>query len=165
AGGKPFRLEVGPLSDGSITLGASPKKLVPENLWDLPRLLAWIGETQKSLRVQTLTYKTKNRDGSAFHDLDDAIRAAAARGASVELLTSTWNEKDEAVLALAKTPNVAVRVLDIPKFSGGDIPFARVTHAKFAIFDGTRAWLGTSNWEGDYFFASRNLSLFFDRDE
>ncbi|HEY1955787.1 MAG TPA: phospholipase D-like domain-containing protein [Polyangiaceae bacterium] len=165
AGGKPFRLAVSRLSDGSITLGASPKKLVPENLWDLPRLLTWIGDAKKTLRVQSLTYKTKNRDGSPFHDLDDAVRAAAARGVSVELLVSTWTEKDEAVASLAKVPHVVVRVLDIPKFSGGDIPFARVAHAKFAVFDDSRAWLGTGNWEGDYFLASRNLSLFFDHDD
>src|SRR5206468_8349457 len=43
AGGKPFSLDVTRFSDhidgGEITLGASPKKLVPEALWDLPRLL------------------------------------------------------------------------------------------------------------------------------
>jgi len=166
AGGAPFRLDAIPSTDpvdgGAITLLASPKARVPEALWDLPRLLAWIGDAKSTLRVQSLTYKTKNRDGSAFPDLDDALRAAAKRGVRVELLVSTWTEKDDAVAALAAVPNVEVRVLDIPKFSGGDIPFARVTHAKLAVFDRSRAWVGTGNWEGDYFLHSRNVSLFFD---
>ncbi len=161
AGGEPFRLQIARASDGAIGLGASPKKLVPEALWDLPRLVSFLGSAKRTLRVQVLTYKTTSRDGSAFHELDDAVRAAARRGVSVELLVSTWGEKADAVRALASTPNVVVRVLDIPKFSGGDIPFGRVAHAKFAVMD-HRAWLGTGNWEGDYFYASRNLSLFFD---
>ena len=60
-------------------------------------------------------------------------------------------------------PNVAVKLLSIPKFSGGDIPFARVAHAKYLVVDGAAAaWVGTSNWEGDYFEKSRNVSVFVD---
>ncbi len=176
AGGGAFHLEAPLFADkidgGEIILGASPKKLVPESLWDLPRLLSWMNATTSTLRVEVLTYKIKTRHGGDFHDLDDAMRAAAKRGVHVELLVSTWGEKDDAVTSLAREPNVEVRVLDIPKFSGGDIPFARVAHAKYALFDAdpsergrnenARAWVGTSNWEGDYFFQSRNVGLFFE---
>lgn len=167
AGGRPFHLDRSPTRDaaagGTLELLASPERLVPAALWDLPRLVSWIGTTRSTLRVQVLTYKTKTREGREFRDLDDAVRAAAGRGVHVELLVSTWSEKADAVTSLATTPNVEVRVLDIPKYSRGDIPFARVTHAKLAVFDGARAWLGTGNWEGDYFTQSRNVSLFFDR--
>jgi phosphatidylserine/phosphatidylglycerophosphate/cardiolipin synthase-like enzyme len=169
AGGAPFSYpneQLGHFEDkidgGAIIVGASPKPITPESLWDLPRLLDWIGHTTSTLRVSVLTYKIKTRHDGDFHGLDDAVRAAAKRGVHVQLLVSTWNEKDEAVLDLAKTPNVEVRVLDIPKASTGEIPFARVTHAKYALFDEGRAWVGTSNWEGDYFFRSRNVSLFFE---
>jgi phosphatidylserine/phosphatidylglycerophosphate/cardiolipin synthase-like enzyme len=177
AGGAPFSFSydgrfVDETDGGSITLGASPKKITPDALWELPRLLSWIGQTTSTLRVTVLTYKIKTRHGEDFHDLDDALRAAAKRGVHVQLLVSAWTEKDPAVLELAKTPNVEVRVLDIPKLSTRDIPFARVTHAKYALFDAdplergrhenARAWVGTSNWEGDYFFQSRNVSLFFE---
>jgi phosphatidylserine/phosphatidylglycerophosphate/cardiolipin synthase-like enzyme len=166
AGGAPFRLEATRFSDktdgGEIILGASPKKLVPDALWDLPRLVSWIGATTSKLRVEVLTYKIKTRHGEDFHDLDDALRAAAKHGVHVELLVSTWGEKDDAVTSLAHEPNIEVRVLDIPKHSSGDIPFARVAHAKYALFDDGRAWVGTSNWEGDYFFQSRNVGLFFE---
>jgi phosphatidylserine/phosphatidylglycerophosphate/cardiolipin synthase-like enzyme len=39
------------------------------------------------------------------------------------------------------------------------VPFARVAHAKYLVVDGARAWVGTSNWERDYFYASRNVGL------
>jgi phosphatidylserine/phosphatidylglycerophosphate/cardiolipin synthase-like enzyme len=145
-------------ADHEAILAASPKSLTPPSLWDLPRLLAWIAEAKRAIDVEVLTYKTTDRDGSQFHDLDDALRAAAKRGVHVRLLVSTWGENEPAVDALSKV--IQVKVLAIPPFSGGDIPFARIAHAKYAVFDGQRSWLGTSNWEGDYFTHSRNVGLF-----
>ncbi|HEY4117611.1 MAG TPA: phospholipase D-like domain-containing protein [Byssovorax sp.] len=153
--------DLGPFVDGPLTLGVSPEANAGGAAWsELPRLVAWIGAAKRTIRVEVLTYKTKNRDGSEFRALDDALRAAAARGVHVELLVSTWGEEDAAVAALATLPNVEVKVIAIPPHSSGDIPFARVAHAKYAVFDDDRAWVGTSNWEGDYFVHSRNVSLF-----
>jgi phosphatidylserine/phosphatidylglycerophosphate/cardiolipin synthase-like enzyme len=114
------------------------------------------------VHVQVLTYKAAARDGAPFPDLDDALRRAAARGVEVQLLVSDWSKRRgtvEAVQALARVPGVSVRFLDIPAWSGGFIPFARVAHAKYMVVDGARAWVGTSNWEGDYFTKSRNVGL------
>ena len=144
----------------ALLLGASPRAMTPDTLWDLPRLVGWLHQAQSRLRISVLTYKTKNRDGSDFHDLDEAVREAAARGVRVQLLVSTWGESDPSVEALATVRGVEVRTFAVPRFSGGDIPFARIAHAKYAVFDEGRAWIGTSNWEGDYFFHSRNISLF-----
>jgi len=138
----------------------SPQPEDGPGFWELPRLIAWIGEAKTRLRIEVLTYKTKDRAGAPFLELDQALRAAAGRGVHVSLLVSTWGERDDAVASLAHVPNVEVRVLAIPDHSSGPIPFARVAHAKYAIFDDDRAWIGTSNWEGDYFYKSRNVSLF-----
>jgi len=54
---------------------------------------------------------------------------------------------------------VSVKLVTIPQWSGGFVPFARVVHAKYLVVDGARAWIGTSNWERDYFYASRNVGL------
>jgi phosphatidylserine/phosphatidylglycerophosphate/cardiolipin synthase-like enzyme len=172
AGGEPPRGPVaGPLSftvtaagePATLTLLASPTGHLPDpSMWELPRLLALIDQAKREVHVQVLTYKTKSRDGSPFHDLDDALRRAAKRGVKVELLVSDWSKRKgtvEDVQALARVPNVAVRFLDIPPWSGGFVPFARVAHAKYMVVDGASAWIGTSNWEGDYFTRSRNLGL------
>jgi hypothetical protein len=77
----------------------------------------------------------------------------------VRLLVSSW-AKPKSLAEIAAVPNVEVRVITIPPWSGGEIPFARVAHAKYAVFDrGALAWVGTSNWEGDYFTRSRNVGL------
>ena len=141
----------------------SPRGFLPDpRRWDLPRLVALIDGATRSVHVQVLTYDTKSRDGSPFPELDDALRRAAARGVEVSLLVSDWDKKKgmvEAVQRLVQVPGVKARFIDVPAWSGGFVPFARVAHAKYMVVDGARAWVGTSNWEGDYFTQSRNVGL------
>ena len=148
-----------------IALYASPKDwLIDESAWDLPRLVSMLDGARSSVNLQVLVYSAHHRDKSSFTTLDDALRRAAARGVHVRLLVSHWGTKADSparasVEALARLPNVTVRVITIPQWSGGEIPFARVAHAKYMVVDGTTAWIGTSNWEGDYFLKSRNVAI------
>lgn len=145
----------------SVTLGLSPDGFLPDpSTSELSGLVRWMDATKERLDVQVLTYKAKMRDGSPFPTLDDALRRAAGRGVHVRLLVSSWGAKAESLHDLAKVAGVEVRVITIPPWSGGDIPFARVAHAKYALFDDDRAWVGTGNWEGDYFLRSRDVSAF-----
>ncbi len=145
-----------------VRLGASPRGFLPDDAaWDLPMLLDWIDRATATIDVQLLTYKPSMRNGDEWRTLDDALRRAAARGVRVRLLVSHWGMRDPGLARLAKdlAPPSSVRVITIPPAASGDIPFARVSHAKYAVFDGARAWVGTSNWEGDYVLASRNVSV------
>ena len=164
------RDQVRPATGETVVLTATPKGWLPdESSWELPKLVALLDGARSAIDVQVLTYKTKERDGSPFPTLDDALRRAAARGVHVRLLVSDWSSKPgsdarQVLDDLAKVPNVEVRVITIPKYSGGDIPFARVAHAKYMVIDGAagsaaQAWVGTSNWEGDYFTKSRNVGI------
>jgi phosphatidylserine/phosphatidylglycerophosphate/cardiolipin synthase-like enzyme len=152
-------------SGESVALFASPKGWLPdESRWDLPRIVALLDGARSSVALQVLTYSTQNRDKSSFTTLDEALRRAAARGVRVRLLVSHWganagSHARKSVEELAALPNVEVRVLTVPPWSGGEIPFARVSHAKYLVVDGRSAWIGTSNWEGDYFLKSRNVAL------
>jgi phosphatidylserine/phosphatidylglycerophosphate/cardiolipin synthase-like enzyme len=146
-------------SDGArVELVASPAGWLPdETSWDLPRLVAAIDATREEVAVQVLTY-----DGGFA--LDDALRRAAARGARVRLLVSHWATRPDrkgraALAALAAVPGVEVRVITIPPWSDGEIPYARVAHSKIALFDRRAAWIGTSNWEEGYFTRSRNVGV------
>lgn len=147
---------------GALTFVASPKGHLPdEALWDLPRLVQLIDGAVSSVRVQLLTYRTRGRGGT-FTELEDALKRAAARGVKVELLVSHWTKRKSTIgglKALHAPPGLTVKILTVPPFSGGHVPFARVVHAKYLVIDGKSAWVGTSNWEKDYFTKSRNVGL------
>jgi phosphatidylserine/phosphatidylglycerophosphate/cardiolipin synthase-like enzyme len=151
-------------SGEAVTLVASPKKWLPdEKSWDLPVLEQLIDDARGQVDVQVLTYKTESKRGGSFHVLDDALRSAAKRKVKVRLLVSDWSTKPGAEGHLAlwdlSRAGVEVRVLTVPPWSGGPIDYGRVAHAKYMVVDGALAWVGTSNWEGDYFLHSRNVGL------
>jgi phosphatidylserine/phosphatidylglycerophosphate/cardiolipin synthase-like enzyme len=159
-----FPVRVGEGADAVlVTPVFSPEPMLPPGAaWDLPKLVEWIDAAKESVRVQLLTYRAKSRDGGEFAELEGALRRAAARGVKVQLLCADWCKRKgtiEGLQALEPLDHLEVRLATIPPWSGGFIPFARVCHAKYCVIDGTRAWIGTSNWERDYFSASRNLGL------
>jgi phosphatidylserine/phosphatidylglycerophosphate/cardiolipin synthase-like enzyme len=168
AGGAPSTAKAHPthfpvaLDGAQVTLVASPRGALPdEGAWDLPRLVALIDGARERVRVQLLTYQAAAR-GRYFEELEAALRRAAARGVSVELLVSDWCKRPgciEGLKSLTVLPHLRVELLTLPPSSTGFIPYARVAHAKYLVVDGARAWIGTSNWERDYFFESRNVGL------
>ena len=151
AGGAPRPPSPPAYAFGDTTLIASPRELLPDpRLWDLPALVALLDSARRSIKVQVLTYRAD------IPELRAALDRAAARGVQIQLLISNW--------VLRHPENLdglpgEVRILSIPQLPSGFIPFARVAHAKFCVVDGERAWVGTSNWEHDYFFKSRNVGL------
>ncbi|HYI02388.1 phospholipase D-like domain-containing protein [Hyalangium sp.] len=146
-----------------VTPAFSPRGHLPEPaMWDLPRLVELIDGAKRSVRVQLLNHRAKSRDGSEFRELEDALKRAAARGVRVELMVADWSKRPgtiEGLQALHAPPGLTVKLVTIPRWSGGFIPFARVVHAKYLVVDGEASWLGTSNWEADYFFRTRNVGL------
>jgi len=146
-----------------VTPAHSPEGHLPDPAtWDLPKLVKLIDGAKRSVRVQLLTYKAKGRDGKPFPDLEEALKRAAARGVKVELLLADWGKRKgtiEGLQALHAPPGLTVKLVTIPQWSGGFIPFARVVHAKYMVVDGEQTWLGTSNWERDYFTQSRNVGV------
>ncbi|WP_241190710.1 phospholipase D-like domain-containing protein [Pseudomonas chlororaphis] len=148
-------------------LVASPQRYNPPGVGDsqleLPRLLA---EAKHEVRVQLLDYAPLSygpeRTRPYYAVIDNAVRAAAARGVSIKLLVSNWNtDKLELpyLKSLAVLPNVQVRIVTLPQASQGFIPYARVIHSKTMDIDGQVAWVGTSNWLGGYLDNSRNLEV------
>src|SRR5205814_10062388 len=93
---------------------------------------------------------------------DGPLLAAAGRGVKVKLIVSDWGigGRGEADLrSLAATPGIEVRISQVPDWSRGYIPFARVEHCKYMVADSSWLWLGTSNWEPSYFLTTRNVGL------
>ena len=146
-------------------LAASPAAALPTGIpWDLPLLVEMIDAARDSLHLQLLSYGVTDRENRLFDDLDRALRRAAVRGAVVRIILSNWSKSSYRlpwIKSLAVLPNVEIRFTNIPEYSGGFIPFARVEHAKYLTVDGHLLWIGTSNWSRGYFHDSRNVSLFF----
>lgn len=154
------------LPDGRVceaVLAASPPQALPEGIpWDLPLLLDVIDRAEKRVRLQMLSYNPTGYGGGWWGGLDNALRRAAARGCQVQILLSDWAKRPSMlphIQSLAVLPQVEVRFVSIPAWSGGFVPFARTEHAKFVTADGLSLWLGTSNGARDYFHQSRNHSL------
>jgi len=148
-------------------LVASPGRWNPRDVPDseavLPLLLA---SAKKRIRVQVMDYAPlsygENRSRPFYGVIDNALRAAAARGVHVELMVADWNTKQPEISwlkSLALVPNLQIKVVTIPQASRGFIPFARVIHSKIMTIDHRLAWVGTSNWSGGYLDNSRNLEM------
>ena len=157
--GSAFPVQAG---DAKLTLVADPKGWLPdESLWSLPRLVALIDSAKRNVRVQVLTYQARGK-GGRFRELEEALQRAAARGVKVELMVADWSQRPavlEGLKALHAPPGLTVKLVTIPQWSGGFIPYARVVHAKYLVVDGRAAWIGTSNWERGYFYEGRNVGL------
>jgi phosphatidylserine/phosphatidylglycerophosphate/cardiolipin synthase-like enzyme len=142
---------------------ASPRGWLPESTaWELPHLIALIDHARQRVRVQLLSYRANGRGGTSFDELEAALQRAAGRGVSVQLLLADWCKRAgtiEGLQELEPVPGIDVRLVTIPAWSGGFVPYARVIHAKYMVVDGSSAWIGTSNWERDYFYDSRNVGL------
>ena len=149
----------------AVELVASPPFLTPSDVRSaLPALLELLGQAQKSIRIQLLTYSPLTGRDGYWPALDNALRAAAVRGVKVQLLVSDWSLGSRALdhlKSLCLVPNCEIRIASIPEASSGHIPFARTVHGKYLVVDEDILWLGTSNWEKDYFTASRNVELIF----
>ncbi|MET0518051.1 MAG: phospholipase D-like domain-containing protein, partial [Burkholderiaceae bacterium] len=145
---------------------ASPRAYNPPGVGDsetvLPRLLA---EAQHEVRVQLLDYAPLSYAPGQrpfYAVIDNAIRAALARGVKVKLMVSNWNTEAPAIAhlkSLAVLPNMELKIVTLPQAGSGFIPFARVIHTKTMVIDGKTAWVGTSNWSGGYLDKSRNLEM------
>lgn len=150
--------------DPRVTLLASPPSTTPADVADtLTALLHAIDGAQRDVAVQVFEYALRGHgpDQTPWTALDDALRRAAARGVRVRLLvdaTALRRGGDE-LRALTAVPNVTVRTVTVPRWSGGEIPFARLVHSKYMVVDGATAWVGTENWDPGYFRATRNVGV------
>lgn len=147
----------------TFTPTSSPIGLIIDStLWDERNIVRIIDSAKIEASMQFLGYDTRDRGGSEYRVLDDAIRRAAARGVKVRLLVADWEKgtpAERSLKDLAIVPNVEVRFSDIPEWSGGYVPFARVEHCKFVLADSSAFWLGTSNAEKSYFYRVRNVGV------
>lgn len=151
--------------DGSHLLPTfSPNALnVTTAAGDEAEILKLLDEAKESIEIAVLVYSPLDHHGSHLDPaIDNALRRAAVRGVKVRLMMGHWVEGkkgEDHLRSLDALDNVELRCVRIPPAAEGEIPFARVHHSKYLVCDDRKAWLGTSNWQPDYFHASRNYGL------
>jgi phosphatidylserine/phosphatidylglycerophosphate/cardiolipin synthase-like enzyme len=144
-------------------LVASPAILAPGQVRPaITALVQLIAQAHKHIQVQLLTYSPVSGKGEYWPVIDNALRDASVRGVQVELMISDWVLKSRGLAhlkALSMLPGITVRIVSIPEASTGHIPFSRTIHSKYMVVDDSILWVGTSNWEQDYFMSSRNVEV------
>lgn len=149
---------------GQIYLVSSPADLNPPGVDSaLDTLIRLIDGAGESITIQLLDYQVYHREGGGkFTLIDDALRRAAARGVHIRMLISHWNSRQPGIRGLQElvtVPGIDIKMVTIPEYSAGFIPYARVIHSKVMRIDDDLSWVGTSNWGRDYFFNSRNIEV------
>lgn len=166
-----------PLNLNGITshvfLSSSPEPFNPKGReHDLSAIVGLMERADASICVAvmdfipTTLYMGRNRYWPA---LDDALRSAAFRGVSVRLLISQWSHSRSAELdylrslvainPALKRGSIQVKLFTVPATEEQKkIEFTRVNHNKYMVTDRT-AYIGTSNWAGDYFITTAGVGL------
>ncbi|MEQ2195656.1 5'-3' exonuclease pld3, partial [Xenoophorus captivus] len=103
-------------------------------------------------------------------DIDTQLRRSAyEKKVHVRLLISCWHHSPPVMLPFLKSLasvhdfrnklDIQVRLFVVPADpSQKEIPFARVNHNKYMVTDKV-AYIGTSNWSGDYFLSTAGSAL------
>jgi len=142
----------------------SPQPLLPSTVSaELPHIVNLINSAKFSIFLNVMEYSPKSqyKPDLYFDDLDGAFRRVAARGVNVKILATDWCMKNPNInylKSISMLPNIEVKLMTIPRLKERYLPYARVSHCKYLVIDKARAWIGSSNWEPDYFFNSRNVS-------
>jgi phosphatidylserine/phosphatidylglycerophosphate/cardiolipin synthase-like enzyme len=151
----------------NYSLAFSPPGFIPRGFdSEVDVILKLIAGAKKTIHAQVMTYSLAGHGKrSRWEKLDKALRDAGKRGVKVELILADWamgGKADKDIKALSSSKNVSVKISVLPQHSGGMIPFARVDHSKYLVFDGKKAMLSTSNWSPDYFLETRGAALVID---
>ncbi|XP_063987276.1 5'-3' exonuclease PLD3-like isoform X3 [Diachasmimorpha longicaudata] len=158
-------------------ISSSPPPLSPKGRTnDIDAILHCIDKAEKFIYISVMDYfpltiyTTKVK---YWPVIDDALRSAAIdRRITVRLLISWWKHSRASENAFLKSlmdltnsyknVKIEVRRFIVPTNADLDrIPFGRVNHNKYMVTD-IAAYIGTSNWSGDYFINTAGIGMVFE---
>lgn len=166
-------------SDARVYLSSSPPSFCASGRTsDLQAILNVIDEAQSFIYIAVMNYLPTmefSHPKKYWGSIDTALRRVAyERRVAVKLLVSCWPSTQPLMfpflhsLASLHDPrsklDIQVRLFVVPSSpSQKEIPFARVNHNKYMVTDKT-AYIGTSNWSGDYFVNTAGAALVVQQD-
>lgn len=165
------------VKDGNVSsrlyLAASPPSFCPKSrTQDLEAILSIISEAQHYVDIAVMEYFPTTlfeRPRRYWPFIDDAIRTAAfEKEVKIRMLISCGRDSDPAMLPFLQSLasmdsskqhiNIQIKLYIVPVGNQSDIPYSRVNHNKFMVTD-KEAYIGTSNWSGDYFLTTAGVGL------
>ncbi|XP_023247850.1 phospholipase D3-like [Copidosoma floridanum] len=156
---------------------SSPTPFLPEGRTsDLDSIIHCIEKAEKFIYISVMDYfplTIYSPKIKFWPVIDNALRTAAIeRKVNVRLLISKWKHsrasEDHFLKSIEDLTDsyskikIEVRRFIVPTNPELDkIPFARVNHNKYMVTD-IAAYIGTSNWSGDYFINTAGIGLVFE---
>ncbi|XP_051580507.1 5'-3' exonuclease PLD3-like isoform X1 [Myxocyprinus asiaticus] len=160
-------------TDASVYLSSSPPSLCAEGRTpDLQSILSVIGDAQQFVYIAVMNYLPTmefSRPQRYWADIDTQLRRVAyERKVRVRLLISCWGSTNPIMFPFLRSLvslqdrnklDIQVKIFTVPSNPRQkEIPFARVNHNKYMVTDKV-AYIGTSNWSGDYFVNTAGSAL------
>ncbi|XP_042224021.1 5'-3' exonuclease PLD3-like isoform X2 [Homarus americanus] len=156
-------------------LSSSPPPFCPKGRSnDIDAIINVINKAEKFIYIAVMDYFPKmlyTKEKKFWPVIDDSLRAAAMeRGVRVRILGSHWTHTRpdmkyylrslQDLTSIATKMDIEARLFVVPAYTEEqqEIPFARVNHNKYMVTDNT-AYIGTSNWSGDYFINTGGIGL------
>lgn len=139
---------------------------------DLSALLHVITSAQRFIHIAVMDYAPAiiySYPKTYWPTIDDALRKAAyERGIQVRIMGSQWDHTLYGMKDFLKSlgslndvgefnGKIEARFFIVPELQNKNIPFTRVNHNKYMVTDNA-AYIGTSNWSGDYFVSTGGVS-------
>uniref|UniRef100_A0A336MHH7 CSON000579 protein n=1 Tax=Culicoides sonorensis TaxID=179676 RepID=A0A336MHH7_CULSO len=154
------------LGSSRLYISSSPPPLSPNGrTQDIDAIVKTILDAEKFVHVSVMDYiplSIYTKEPQFWPVIDDALRKVAIeKNVTVRLLISHWKHSRSdidfflhsltAISEALPGVHIEVRRFIVPENPDqAKIPFARVNHNKYMVTDKT-AYIGTSNWSGDYF--------------
>lgn len=155
-------------------LSSSPPELTADGrVDDIAAIVHVISSAQEFVNIAVMDYiplMMYSKNKTYWPLIDDALRAAAIdRKIKIKLLISWWkhsNPTEDYFLRSLQSlshalPGVDIQIKRFIVPANDDeqkIPFGRVNHNKYMVTDNV-AYIGTSNWSGDYFTDTAGVAL------
>ncbi|TSR87307.1 Phospholipase D3 [Bagarius yarrelli] len=155
-------------TDSRVYLSSAPPSLCAEGRTpDLQAILSIINDAQQFVYIAVMNYLPTIE---YWADIDTELRRVAfEKNIHVCLLISCWDSTSAIMFSFLRSLasvqdsksglDIQVKIFIVPSSpSQKQIPFARVNHNKYMVTDRV-AYIGTSNWSGDYFLNTAGSAL------
>ncbi|XP_037550629.1 5'-3' exonuclease PLD4 [Nematolebias whitei] len=157
----------------SLYMAGSPPSFCPQSrTQDLEAILSSISEADEFIDIAVMEYFPATcfeKPRKYWPIIDDALRTSAfERKVKIRMLISCGQSSDPAMLPFLQSLasmnypehhiSIQIKLYIIPVGNQTEVPFTRINHNKYMVTDKT-AYIGTSNWAGDYFLTTAGVSL------